>query len=135
MRFSDRYCNSSKIDQEKSDIRSRNTGKRCTEHQFLSLISRLIHFQKIDHPLHSPSKVQYCDEEMEHETVKKIGTLQFSSFCSQCRQAFQGLINTTSSYCLLFKIWANRIDLESLKVLIFNGLQTPPKLSFFTIFF
>ena len=54
--------------------------------------------------------------EMEHKAVKEMGHCKFS-FCSECRQAIEGLINTTSSYCVPVKIFA-----KSLKVLIIDGL-------------
>ena len=59
----------------------------------------------------------------------------FLSFYSQCRKGIQGLINTTSSYCLPFEICANELNLKSLNVLKLDGLQTPLKLLFLTIFF
>ena len=68
-------------------------------------------------------KKQYCDKQIEHKAVKKKwDTLVFSSFYSQCRQVIKGLSNTTSSYCLPFKIYPNKIDLKSLNVLIIYGL-------------
>ena len=81
------------------------------------------------------NEIQYSDKEMEHKVVKRNGTLWFSPFYSQCSQVIQCLINTTSSHGLPFKIYANKFDLESLNVLILDGLQTPPKLCFFAIFF
>ena len=64
---------------------------------------------------------------------KKWDTLVFVVL--KCRQLIQGLINTTSSYCLPFKICANKIDLKSLNVLVLDGMQTSPKLLFLTTFF
>ena len=68
------------------------------------------------------SSIHYCDEEIEHQTAKKKwGHFSFRRF-SRCRQLFEGLINTTSSYCLLFKICANGTHLKSVKFLISDVL-------------
>ena len=50
-------------------------------------------------------------------------------FYSQRRQVIESLINTTSSYCLPFKICANKIDLKSLKVLILDAFVNPSVIS------
>ena len=64
-----------------------------------------------------------------------MGHFSFCHFIVNVGQLIQDLINTTSSYCLPFKICANKIDLKNLNVLTLYGLQTPPKLLCLTILF
>ena len=71
---------------------------------------------------------------MTHKAVKKKWDTLILSFYSQYRQIFESLINTTSYYCLLFKIFANKIDFKSLKVLILDGSYTTLKLLFLEFF-
>ena len=71
---------------------------------------------------------------MKHKAVKKKWDTLVLSFYSQYRQVFESLINITSSYCLPFKIFTNKIDLKSLKVLILDGLYTTLQLLFLEIF-
>ena len=59
----------------------------------------------------------------------------YFSFDRQRKQAIEGLIDTTYSCCLPFKICASKIHLKSLKILILCVFQTPPKLLVWTIFF
>ena len=40
-------------------------------------------------------------------------------------QVTEGLVNTTSSFCLVFNICANKFRLEGVKLLILDGLQNP----------
>ena len=80
--------------------------------------------------------VQYRDKEIEHKAVKKKWDFSFGRFIVNVGNlSRQVIINTTSSYCLPFKICANKLDLKSLNVLKLDGLQSPPKLLFLTIFF
>ena len=71
---------------------------------------------------------------MKDKAVKKKWDTLVLSFYSQYMQVFESLFNTTSSHCLPFKIFANKIDLKSLKVLILDGLYTTLKLLFHDFF-
>ena len=53
---------------------------------------------------------------------KQMGHFSYRRFHSQGRQVIQGLINTTSSYCLPFKICAKKLDLKSLNFLKLDSL-------------
>ena len=66
---------------------------------------------------------------------KERGHFSFLSFYRECMQVIEDLIDTPSSFCLLLKIYANKIDLESLKVLILDGLETHLQQLYLTIFF
>ena len=66
--------------------------------------------------------------------LKRNGALQFLSLYSQYERFIEGSIDTTSSYCLPSKIFAAKIDMKSLKVLILGFLQTLLRMLFLTIF-
>ena len=61
-------------------------------------------------------------------------TFEFSSFFIQFRQVIEGLINTTSSYFSPFKNCVDKIDLESMNVLVEYSLLAHLNLFFFDNF-